>query len=179
VTRFDRPSHYNIRPMTTALISDAWLRWLSNPEIMEQINAVPHRMKRKDLESYVVAMQARKIGLVGVFRNEDKNHVGLYEIQFERVHRLANLSFMADQETCDVSEVFIATETALLEVLRSQFGCEKAAMVLPESYTRLRPAFAACGWDEEGVLRQEFASASGAQKRLDGICFGKKIAINS
>lgn len=164
---------YILRIMSPRLISDAWSRWLADDMMMRQINAKSYHVGKSQLATYLTTMQARKIGVVGVFRRSDMVHAGIYEIQIDRPHRLANLSVMIDFQTHDIEKVFGDTEARLLQNLSSHYQVDKAAMVIPASHKRFLPIPFKFGWREEGRLRDEFGLVGSANARIDGVCFGK------
>jgi hypothetical protein len=166
-------SDYVLRIMTPALISDAWPRWLADAMIMRQINAKPYAVSKAQLAAYLTTMQARKIGVVGMFRRRDVTHAGVYEVQIDQTHRLANLSVLIDFKGHDIARVFGDTETELLQNLARLYAVDKAAMVVPASYKRFLPVPTTFGWSEEGRLRQEFHVVGSEDTRIDGICYGK------
>jgi hypothetical protein len=168
---------YTLKIMTPQLVSDNWCRWLNDSAIMRQINSKPFKTTRQQLVSYLVAMQAQRTGIVGIFHAPTKTHVGIYEIKLDELHRVANISVLIDFKSHDINTVFNQTESLLLTELARRFGSQKATMVVPQSFMQFLTVPEKSGWDHEGTMQSELANASDGKQRLNAHYYGKIIAV--
>lgn len=165
---------FRLTPITPETVSDEWLRWTADPELMRQMNARVLKLTRADLQRYLVAAQRQGRAVVGIYSRKDGAHVGLYETEISEEHRNVTIDVLVDQRRYDLSNVLRESDPALLSYLAARFGLEKAVAKVVETYGPAILHFEQTGWVKEGVLRQENPSASGAG-RLDVMQFGKAI----
>ncbi|MFZ5675393.1 MAG: hypothetical protein ACOZAM_20750 [Pseudomonadota bacterium] len=165
---------FRLTPITPDKVSDEWLRWTSDPDLMGQMNARVTKLTRTDLQRYLVAAQGQKRAVVGIYGRKDRAHLGLYETEINEENRLVTLDVLIDQHRYDLANVLRETDSALLSYLAGRFGLEKAVAKVVETYKPLILHLEQSGWRREGVLRQENPSAAGFG-RLDVIQFGKLL----
>lgn len=163
---------FRLTPITPETVSDEWLRWTSDPQLMGQMNARVAKLTRTDLQRYLVESQRQMRAIVGIYSRKDGVHVGLYETEITQEHRNVTVDVLVDQGRYDLASVLRETDPALLTYLAGRFGLEKAVAKVVETYKPLILHFEQTGWRKEGVLRQEHPAASGPG-RLDVFQFGK------
>lgn len=165
---------FRLAPITPDMVTDDWLRWTADAGLMGQVNARVLKLKRADLQRYLVAAQRFKRSIVGIYRRQDGAHIGLYETEISAAHRNVTIDVLVDQNRHDLGDVLRETDPALLRHLADRFGIEKAVARIVETFKPALLHFEGTGWLKEGVLRQEHPAASG-QGRLDVVQFGRLL----
>lgn len=165
---------FRLTPITPMTVSDDWLRWTSDHDLMRQVNARVLKLSRTDLQRYLVTAQQQKRSVVGIYGRKDGVHVGLYETEISEEHRNVTIDVLVDQHRYDLANVLRETDPALLSYMAARFGLEKAVAKVVETYKPVILHFEQTGWLKEGILRKESPSASGGD-RLDVIQFGRLI----
>lgn len=165
---------FRLTPITPEMVSDDWLRWTGDPQLMGQMNARVAKLTRTDLQRYLVESQRQKRAVVGIYGRKDGVHVGLYETEISQEHRNVTIDILVDQGRYDLAHVLRETDPALLTYLAGRFGLEKAVAKVVETYKPLILHLEQTGWLKEGILRQENPAATGIG-RLDVIQFGKLL----
>lgn len=165
---------FRLTPITPVTVTDDWLRWTSDQELMGQMNARVLKLTRTDLQRYLVTAQQQKRAVVGIYARKDGVHVGLYETEISEEHRNVTIDVLVDQRRYDLANVLRETDPALLSYLAARFGLEKAVAKVVETYKPVILHFEQTGWLKEGILRKESPSISGIE-RLDVIQFGKLL----
>jgi hypothetical protein len=163
---------FKLAPITPGTVSGEWLRWTEDAELMRQMNSRLRKLTRANLQRYVAASERAGRAIVGIYERRSGAHIGLYETELNARHRLVTIDVQVDLQRFDLSSILKETDPALLDHLAGQFGTEKAAAKIVETYRAALRHFEATGWRKEGVLRQEQPSADG-RGRVDVIQFGK------
>jgi hypothetical protein len=166
---------FRLTPITPVMVSDEWLRWTSDPQLMGQMNARVAKLTRADLQRYLVEAQRQKRAVVGIYGRKDRSHIGLYETEINEENRLVTIDTLIDQHRYDLANILRETDPALLSYMAGRFGLEKAVAKVVETYKPLILHLEESGWLKEGVLRQENPSAVAGFDRLNVIQFGKLL----
>lgn len=91
-------SHYLVRPLTEADITDAWGNWLTDPARAHLLNA-PCRVRSKDeLEKYVTQFDGRNRQLFGIFHRPSSAHIGILAIVPSRDKRDVLLNILIGED---------------------------------------------------------------------------------
>ena len=172
-----RTKRFRISPISPDKVSDAWIRWTSDPVLMAQMNARVIKVTRADLQRYVAAAWKTKRMILGIYTLTDGDHIGLYEAAIDP--RNANVTFdtLVDQQKFILPNVLSETDPALLEFLGKQLRLEKAVAQIVETNAPLIRHYEGTGWVKEGVLRQEVEAVAGG-RRLDMVQFGRLLDSN-
>lgn len=70
-------SHFLLRPLTRADVSQAWAQWLSNPDDAYLLNAPPRALTSADLRDYITQFDNRARILLGIFHKPSGHHIGI------------------------------------------------------------------------------------------------------
>ncbi|MGE3872278.1 MAG: hypothetical protein AB7F74_04900 [Parvibaculaceae bacterium] len=165
---------YRLARVTPGKVSDEWLGWTGDAELMSQMNSRLRKLTRADLQRYVAASERLGRAIVGIYERHGGAHIGVYETELNLRHRIVTIDVQVDLRHFDLPNVLKETEPALLDHLARRSGIEKAAAKIVETFTAALRHFEAAGWRKEGVLRQEQPSADG-RRRLDVVQFGKLL----
>lgn len=165
---------FRLAPITPDKVSDAWLAWTRDVQLMRQMNSRLLRLSRADLQRYVIAAQKRSRAIVGIYERAGGGHIGLYETELNSKHRNVTIDVLVDPQRYDLSAVLRETDAPLLAYMAQRFGMEKAMAKVVETYQPAIRHFEATHWLKEGVLRQEYPAIDGS-RRLDVVQFGKLL----
>lgn len=166
--------NYRLQLMTPAMVTDRWVGWTADRSLMRKLNSRALKLKKADVQKYVASAIAGNRAIVGIFRLKDGDHVGLYEIALDQRHRVATLDVLVDLKRHALHAVLSETDPVLLSGLKIRFGVEKAATLVPATFTEAIRHFEEAGWLKEGVLRAEYPAIE-AGGRIDVIQFGKLL----
>ena len=166
---------FRLIPMTSDRVTDSWIKWTADADLMRQLNTRPLNMSRADLQRYVAGAPKRGRAIVGIFTKVGGEHIGLYETQGSAPqHANVTIDVFVDQNRYDLSNVLTETDPVLLRFLKQQYKAEKAVARLPETYLPAIRHFERTGWLKEGVMRKEYPAADGVG-RVDVVQFGKLL----
>lgn len=165
---------FRLSPIGPDQVSDDWVRWTGDAQLMRQVNVPLRKLTRRDIQQYVVA--ARKTGrtIVGIYEKQSGAHIGVYEIALDPQNRNVTLNVLINQKRYDLSVVLRETDPVLLKFLAAHYGMQKAVAKVVETYLPAVRHYEATEWMKEGVLRGEHPSVDGS-RRLDVIQFGKLL----
>lgn len=155
-------------------VSDDWVRWTGDAQLMRQINVPLRKLKRRDIQQYVIAAKKTGRAIVGIYEKQSGAHVGIYEIALNSQNRNVTLNVLIDQQRYDLSIVLRETDPVLLKFLAARYGMQKAVAKVVETYLPAVRHYEETEWMKEGILRGEHPSVDGS-RRLDVIQFGKLL----
>lgn len=165
---------FRLTPIGPDQVSDDWVRWTGDAELMRQMNAPVRKMRRRDLQQYVVAAKKGGRAIVGIYEKQNGAHVGIYEISLSPQHKNVTLNVLIDQKRYDFSIVLRETDPVLLKFLKERYGMQKAVAKVVETYLPALRYYEDVQWMKEGVLRGEHPSLDGT-RRLDVVQFGRLL----
>ncbi len=152
-------------------VSDEWLRWFSDSDLMRQRNAHAVKLKRADVQRYIIAAQRQRRLVIGIYERHSSRHVGLYELQINPEHKNLTIDVIVDPWRFDPHSVLMETDAVLLAHMAKAYGVQKAVAKVVETYSSALRHFGHAPWIKEGVLRFERTSVDGS-RRLDVVQFG-------
>ena len=164
-------ARFRLRSLIPVDVTERWLKWSADPEVMGPLNAPVAPMTRRDLEAYIAGFDNSNGYLVGIFTRPENRLIGFYMISVERPHAVASFNVLIGDKAYWGQKVINETRAALLDLLFAERGVEKA---YGRPLARNFPAvfnYQAQGWKLEGVLRGQVKSVTDGS-RLDQYQFG-------
>lgn len=165
---------FRLVPIGPDQVSEDWVRWTGDAELMRQMNVPLRKLRRRDLQQYVIASKKGGLAIVGIYEKQNGAHAGIYEIQLTPQHKSVTLNVLVDPKRYDLSNVLRETDPVLLKFLKERYGMQKAVAKVVETYLPAVRHYEGSQWMKEGVLRGERPSVDGT-RRLDIIQFGKLL----
>jgi hypothetical protein len=165
---------FRLTPIGPDQVSDDWLRWTGDAELMGQMNAPARKMRRVDLQQYVAAGKKSGRAIIGIYDRQNNAHAGIYEIQLSPQHKNATFNVLIDQKRYVLSVILRETDPVLLRFLKERYGIQKAVAKVVDTYLPALRYYEEVQWMKEGVLRGEHRSVDGT-RRVDVIQFGKLL----
>jgi RimJ/RimL family protein N-acetyltransferase len=163
-------AHYLVRSMKPEDVTEDYLAWTKDEEIMYGVNSAPGRMTMADLHRYVAKFNNRTSFHLGIFVKETGRLIGFYSIYWERRHNIAGTNVVVGDRAYWGKNVVLETRAAIIDFL---FDRLKVAKVWGSPMARNIPSvfnYRAQGFKAEGVLKRHRVSPKG--ERLDQIMFG-------
>lgn len=166
----DMPAgRFRLRTLKPEDAKPDWLDWLSDPAVMEGLNAPTRRMTLDDLKGYVARFDQFIRSLVGIFEPRGNALIGLVMIEVDPRHALASVHMLVGNKRFWGRGAAIAAGEA---VVRHCFDRRKLEKVMFCPLADNQPAIAVClyhGLRLEGIFRAHRAGAGG--RRLDQLQF--------
>lgn len=163
--------HYILRSLTAQDVSENWLRWSHDPEIMNPINTPVMQAKRENLQNYVRTFDRKAAYIIGIYSKANGAHVGIYQLSLSLQQRTITFNVLIGEKSHWGRNAVIETRAALLDYFFETCGMEKAiGMPLARNFPMIYN-YKAQGWKLEGILRQQCMSMDG-NKRFDQYQFG-------
>jgi RimJ/RimL family protein N-acetyltransferase len=160
-----------VRSLTAADISERWMNWSADPDVMGPLNVPARRMSRDDLARYIARFDSDTGHLIGVFAKAMALHIGFFMIEVNKLHATAGFNVVIGDKQYWGKGVVNEARAALLDEFFERRGTEKA---VGTPLARNFPAvfnYKAQGWRLEGVLKGHCKSVADGT-RLDQYQFG-------
>lgn len=161
---------YVVRSMTPADMSDSYIAWLADAELMEGLNQPPREVTAEQLAKYIESFDNRLTYHLGIFWKETGEQVGFYNVKIQRKSRNAETSVVIGNRDFWGRKVVLETREAILEFLFARVQVER---VYGSPFERNFPSifnYKAQGFTFEAVLRKHARRANG--DRVDVYVFG-------
>jgi RimJ/RimL family protein N-acetyltransferase len=160
---------FRLRSLKPSDVSERWLRWVADAEIVHPLNAPVRQLTRQELAGYVASFDNRRQYLVGVFEKTAGAHIGFFWIEVD-AHDAATFNVVIGAKDWWGKGVVNECRAALLDYF---FDEAKVAKACGGPLARNFPAifnYKAQGWIYEGALRGHFRSVVDGS-RLDQLRF--------
>jgi len=159
-----KTERFLVRTLRDSDACEAMIGWLSDAELMKNVNHKPERMTMLQLRRYITSYdQATKL-LLGVFDAENEKPVGYYLIEMNPPQRRATFNVVIGDRDYWGQRVVLETRAALMDYL-FQFGAVDKLIGGP--LARNFPAvfnYKAQGWKLEGLMKSHVLRAGGTDR---------------
>lgn len=155
-----------LRSLTAADISDHWIAWLDDPEILESLNTPPRNHTPETLAKQLTGYDNWNHYHIGIFELETGRHIGFHEMNLNRAHRLISTNVIIGDKDWWGKGVVLETRAVLLDHFLFTDNLEKA---IGKPLARNFPMvfnYKVQGWTLEGILRSQLISRETGE-RLD------------
>ncbi|WP_378946771.1 GNAT family N-acetyltransferase [Mesorhizobium sp. ANAO-SY3R2] len=145
--------HYRVRTLRPQEVTDEIATWLTDPAVMEGLNAPQKAMGLEAFRTYVASFDNLKRNLVAIRRRADDTALGLLVLEVDLRHRLGSLHVVIGD--ADSRGQKMAQHGSLL-LVRHFFAERKLEKLTLQPLARNAAAIAVCekcGLRLEGVLR--------------------------
>lgn len=160
-----------IRSMTREDVSEDFIGWLADPEVMLGLNLPRRRLSRPEAVRFVLGFDNRVRFCLGVHPRAAGPQIGLFTVDCNLEHRWAETAVVIGDRTWWGRNVVLESRAALLDFLFEGMQMHK---VLGRPHGRNFSSiynYKALGFRCEGVLRQQMLALHG-ETRLDQLVFG-------
>ncbi len=151
-------------------VSEKYIAWAKDPELMEGLNAPARSVNRTQLKRYIKSFDNRTKYHLGVFTEPGGVHIGFFTIYVDNKFRSAQTNVVIGDRDYWGKGVVLETRAAIIDFL---FEVVKVDKVWGTPYERNFPSifnYKAQGFTCEGVLRKHIVNVKG--QRIDQYVFG-------
>lgn len=162
--------NFFLRSMTPTDLTNRYIDWARDAELMENLNTPPREINREQLTRYISRFDNKTKFHLGVFTKESGLHVGFYTIYIDARTRAAQTNVVIGDRDYWGRSVVQETRAAIIDFL---FDHMKLERVWGSPFERNFPSifnYKAQGFTCEGVLRKHGVRVSG--ERVDQYVFG-------
>lgn len=156
-----KTDRFLVRTLRESDACETMIGWLSDGELMKNVNHKPQRMTMLQLRRFISSYdQARRL-LLGVFDADNAKPVGYYLIEMNPAQRRATFNVVIGDRDYWGQRIVLETRAALMDYM-FQFGAVDKLIGGP--LARNFPAvfnYKAQGWKLEGLMKSHVLSASG------------------
>ncbi|HEY6630228.1 MAG TPA: GNAT family protein [Rhizobiaceae bacterium] len=145
--------HYRVRTLRPQEVNDDIATWLTDPAVMEGLNAPRKAMGLEAFRTYVASFDNLRRNLVAIRRREDDAALGLLVLEVDLRHRLGSLHVIIGESGSRGQKM---AQHASLLLVRHFFADRKLEKLTFQPFARNTAAITACersGLRLEGVLR--------------------------
>jgi len=151
-------------------ITDRYIAWAKDPELMENLNAPARAINRTQLRRYIKTFDNKTKFHLGVFSKESGVHIGFFTVFVDAKNRSAQTNVVIGDRDYWGKGVVLETRGAIIDFLFDVIGVAK---IWGTPFERNFPSifnYKAQGFTCEGVLRKHVVNVKG--KRVDQYIFG-------
>ena len=151
-------------------ISDKYIAWAKDPELMEGLNTPARSLNRTQLQRYIKTFDNRTKFHLGVFSQPENLHIGFFTIYVDNKNRSAQTNVVIGDRDYWGKGVVLEARAAIIDFL---FEIVKVEKIWGTPYERNFPSifnYKAQGFTCEGVLRKHMVNVKG--QRVDQYIFG-------
>jgi ribosomal-protein-alanine N-acetyltransferase len=160
-----------IRTMTREDVSEDFLAWLADPEVMLGLNIPRRRLARDQAVRWVLAHDNRSAFCLAICLRADDRQIGFFTVHCDPKHQTADTSVVVGDRDWWGKDVVMEGRTALLDFLFDRMHLHK---VTGRPHGRNFSSiynYKALGFRCEAVLREQLRSIQD-DTRLDQLVFG-------
>ncbi len=160
-----------VRSMTREDVSDEFIGWLADPEVMLGLNLPRRRLSRAQAVRFVLDFDNHTRFCLGIYLRPDGPQIGLLTVQCDLLHRCGETAVVIGDRTWWGKNVVCEARSVLLDFLFEQMKLYK---VLGRPHGRNFASiynYKALGFRCEAVLREQLLPLQG-DVRLDQLIFG-------
>ncbi len=155
---------FELRSLTAADITPAWIAWLNDPEILAPLNTPPRDHTAESLASQLKEYDNWEHYHVGIFVLQSQLHIGLHEMNLNRKQHLMQTNVLLGDKTWWGKDVVLETRGALLDYFFFEQDIEKAyGMPLARNFPMIFN-YKVQGWTLDKILRQNLVSIMTGEK---------------
>ena len=162
--------NYFLRSMTPTDITNRYIDWAKDAELMENLNTPPKEIDREQLIRYLKRFNNKTSYHLGLFTKESGLHIGFYTVFVDARTRTAQTNVVIGDRDFWGKGVVLETRAVIIDFLFDALGMER---VWGSPFERNFPSifnYKAQGFTCEGVLRKHGLRVSG--ERVDQYIFG-------
>ena len=163
-------SRFFVRSMTPADVTNQFIAWTRDPEVIQTLNLPVRKVKREEFVRYVQRFDNKVSFGLGIFTKKEDHHIGFYSVLCDNRQATAITNVVIGERDYWGKGVVIETRAAILDFLFDRLAIHK---VWGKPFARNFPAvfnYKAQGFTCEGVLREHLKSVTGG--RIDQLVFG-------
>lgn len=160
-----------VRSMIREDVTDAFLGWLADPEVMLGFNLPRHRLSRPQAVRWVLGFDNRSRFCLGIHVAPSGPQIGFFTVECDLRNRCAETSVAIGDCSFWGRNVVVEARSALLDFLFEEMDLHK---VLGRPHGRNLASiynYKALGFACEAVLREQLCSIQD-DSRLDQLIFG-------
>ena len=160
-----------VRTMTREDVTEDFLTWLADPEVMLGLNLPRTRLSRPQAVRYVLKHDNRTKFCLAICLRSDARQIGFFTVRCDSRHQCAETSVVVGDRNYWGKNVVVETRTALLNFLFDKMDMHK---VLGRPHGRNFSSifnYKVLGFHCEAILREQMLSIED-DKRLDQLIFG-------
>lgn len=164
-------ARFTIRSMNREDVSEVFIGWLDDPEVMLGLNLPLRRPSRAQAVRFVLEFDNRARFFLGIFEREGGAQIGFFTVDCDLHSGCAETAVVVGDRAWWGRDVVRETRTALIDFL---FGCLAVHKVLGRPHGRNFASiynYKALGFRCEAVLREQMPALDGVG-RLDQLVFG-------
>jgi len=161
---------FHLRSLKPVDVSERWLGWLKDPEVVHPANAPVRHLSREQLAKYIASFDNNQNYLIGIFDKTSRIQLGFFYIDVDTAHDTATFNVIIGEKSWWGKGIVNETRGALLDYFFDRLGMGK---ICGGPLSRNFPAifnYKAQGWIYEGTLRGQFKSVVDGS-RLDQLRF--------
>lgn len=162
--------NFFLRSMTPTDITNRYIDWAKDAELMENLNAPPREIDREQLTRYLKRFNNRTSYHLGLFSKDSGLHVGFYTVFIDPRARTAQTNVVIGDRDFWGKGVVLETRAVIIDFLFDRLGIER---IWGSPFERNFPSifnYKAQGFVCEGVLRRHGVRVNG--ERVDQYIFG-------
>ena len=155
---------FELRSLTAADITPAWIAWLNDPEILAPLNTPPRDHTAESLASQLKGYDNWEHYHVGIFVLQSQLHIGLHEMNLNRKQHLMQTNVLLGDKTWWGKDVVLETRGALLDYFFFEQDIEKAyGMPLARNFPMIFN-YKVQGWTLDKILHENLVSITTGEK---------------
>lgn len=162
--------NFFLRSMTPTDVTNRYIEWAKDAELMENLNTPPRDISRDQLTRYISRFDNRTRYHLGVFTKESGLHIGFYTIYIDPRTRAAQTNVVIGDRNFWGKSVVLETRAVIIDFLFERLGMQR---IWGTPFERNFPSifnYKAQGFTCEGVMRKHGVRVSG--ERVDQYIFG-------
>lgn len=164
-------ARFTLRSMAREDVTDAFLSWLGDPEVMLGMNMTRQRLTRAQAVRFVLAHNNQTSFCLLVCDKNTGQAIGFFTVSIAATHRVAETSVVVGDREFWGKNVVREARSALLDFLFDELNMHK---VIGKPHGRNFASifnYKAMGFECEAVLREQMRSVDD-DSRLDQLIFG-------
>jgi ribosomal-protein-alanine N-acetyltransferase len=168
--RLETP-RFIVRSMTREDVTDTFIGWLADPEVMLGLNLPRRRLSRSQAVRWVLGFDNRVRFCLGLHVRRDGPQIGFFTVDCDLKNRCGETSVVIGDRSFWGRNVVIETRSSLLDFLFEEMDLHK---VTGKPHGRNFASiynYKALGFTCEAVLREQLCSIQDGT-RLDQLIFG-------
>lgn len=160
-----------VRSMTGNDLTDSYMKWIADPELMRNLNTLPMHKTREEESQRMKAYDNSNNFQFGAFTRQDNKLIGFFQVRIDRPHKLAEISVVIGDREWWGRNVVLEARGAIIDFLFDRLKLEKIwGMPQVRNFAAVAN-YRKQGFRLEGVLRGHNESAYDKGKRLDFAVF--------
>lgn len=164
-------ARFLVRSMRAKDITDDYMKWIADPELMRNLNMTPLRKTPEQEGERLKAYDNAATFQFGLFVKADNVLIGFYQLRIDRAHKLAELSVVIGNRDWWGRNAVIESRQAIIDFLFDRLKLEKIwGMPQTRNFAAIAN-YRKQGFKLEGILRGHNESAYDKNKRLDFAVF--------